>query len=370
MTADNLPDCGSIIRLPIAPQANSRIRFAPLQPPAAQTLTPSEAVSLVEAMAVGADCRIELIGPGDPLVTADLTVAVLRELFARSPLARLSLATLGIGGDRLAKELQQAGMAEIRLQVNAVDPVILEKIYAWIRPGLKTLALPEAARILVAEQRQTVLASKEAGLTVTIVTTVFPGYNSHHLEEIARAMTALGADGMVLVPFQTEEYGNDIVLPAVDPAWLADACRRCARHLPVDAGESEEGCMTALPTVLSRLPQPTANRPNVAVASSNGCDIDLHLGQTRKFLIYGPRADGLVSLLDTRSAPESGVDQRWRRLAGILGDCFAILAADAGATPCRELGRAGLVVLRVEDNLEGSVDALYGGGKKGKKGRE
>ena len=370
MTADNLPDCGSIIRLPIAPQANSRIRFAPLQPPAAQTLTPSEAVSLVEAMAVGADCRIELTGPGDPLVTADHVIATLGALVARYPLTRLSLATLGIGGDRLAKELQQAGLAEIRLQVNAVDPVILEKIYAWIRPGLKTLALPEAARILVAEQRQTVLAGKEAGLTVTIVTTVFPGYNSDHLEDIAYAVAALDADGMVLVPFQTEEYGNDIVLPAVDPAWLADACRRCARHLPVDAGESEEGCMTALPTVLSRLPQPTANRPNVAVASSNGCDIDLHLGQTRKLLIYGPRADGLVSLLDTRSAPESGVDQRWRRLAGILGDCFAILAADAGETPFRELGQAGLVVLRVADNIEGSVDALYGGGKKGKKGRK
>ena len=371
MTVLNFPAGRRIIRLPVAPKANSRIRFAPLQPPAAQALTPSETVRLAEAMAVGADCRIELIGPGDPLVTADLTVAVLRELFARYPLARLSLATLGIGGDRLAKVLQQAGLAEIRLQVNAVDPSYLEKIYAWIRPGLKTLALPEAARILVEAQRQTVIAGKEAGLTVTIVTTVYPEHNGDHLEEIAYTMAALHADGMVLVPFQAEDHGADIVLPAVDPTWLADAGRRCARHLPVETAALDKRCMTAPPTVLSRLPQATVNRPNVAVASSNGVDIDLHLGQTRTFLVYGRREDGLVSLLGTRPAPDpGGGTDRWWQLADGLADCFAILAASAGETPRQQLARAGITVLLGHDNIEGTVDALYGGGKKGKRGRK
>ncbi|MGW8157274.1 MAG: NifB/NifX family molybdenum-iron cluster-binding protein [Desulfoprunum sp.] len=371
MTVLNFPATRRIIRLPVAPKASSRIRFAPLQPPAAQALTPSEAVRLVEAMAVGEDCRIELTGPGDPLATADRALATLDALVARYPLARLSLATLGIGGDGLAKVLQQAGLAEIRLQVNAVDPSYLEKIYAWIRPGLKTLALPEAARILVAEQRQTVIAGKEAGLTVTIVTTVYPEHNGDHLEEIACAMAALGADGMVLVPCQTEEHGADIVLPAVDPAWLADAGRRCARHLPVETAAPDKGCMTAPPTVLSRLPQATASRPNVAVASSNGVDIDLHLGQTRTFLVYGRREDGLVSLLGTRPAPEpGGGTDRWRQLADRLADCFAILAASAGETPRQQLARVGITVLLGHDNIEGTVDALYGGGKKGKSGRK
>jgi len=278
MTVLNSPAGRRLIRLPVAPKANSRIRFAPLQQPAPQALTPSEALRLVEATAVGADCRIELAGPGDPLVTADHAIATLDALVARHPLARLSLATLGIGGNRLAKVLQKAGLAEIRLQVNAVAPSCLEKIYAWIRPGLKTLALPEATRILVEEQRQTVIAGKEAGLTVTIVTTVFPGYNSDHLEDIARAMAALDADGMVLVPFQAEDHGNDIVLPAVDPAWLADA--------------------------------------------------------------------------------------------GRLADCFAILAASAGETPQQQLARVGITVMLGHDNIEGTVDALYGGGKTGKSGRK
>ena len=47
----------------------------------------------------------------------------------------------------------------------------------------------------------------------------------------------------------------------------------------------------------------------------------------------------------------------------------AALAANAGETPRQELDRAGITVIRIEDNIEGTVDVLYGGGKKGKKDR-
>jgi nitrogen fixation protein NifB len=44
-----------------------------------------------------------------------------------------------------------------------------------------------------------------------------------------------------------------------------------------------------------------------------------------------------------------------------------ILAASAGETPRRILAEAGIKVLITQDNIEGTVDVLYGGGKKGKK---
>ena len=368
MIAQNPPTGEPLIILPVAPKANARIRFAPLQPQPLKALLPIEAVRQLDALKFDDGSHIELHGPGDPLATVDSTSETLCGIAARYPRARLSLATLGIGGADQLAALKAAGLAEIRLQVNAVDPAVAEKIYAWIRPGLKTLALPEAARILVNDQRQTAIAARELGLKLTVITTVFPDYNDNHLEDIARTMAGLNADGMILVPYQAEE-GAEIVLPTFDQTRLEEARLTCNRYLPTELARMGKSCMEQPLAIPATLPKPTAERPSVAVASSNGIDIDLHLGQTSQFLIYGPREDGLVCLRETRSAPEPGAGQRWLRLAERLDDCFAILAANAGETPRQELDRAGITVIRIEDNIEGTVDALYGGGKKGKKGR-
>jgi nitrogen fixation protein NifB len=99
-------------------------------------------------------------------------------------------------------------------------------------------------------------------------------------------------------------------------------------------------------------------------------EVDLHLGQAIRLMIYGPREDGLPCLLETREAPEPGTADRWGELAKILHDCFAILAASAGETPRRMLAEKGVKVLITQDAIEGTVDVLYGGGKKGKKGNQ
>ena len=105
----------------------------------------------------------------------------------------------------------------------------------------------------------------------------------------------------------------------------------------------------------------------MAVVSSGGMDVDLHLGQAKTLLIYGPREDGLTCLLETRQAPPAGSgEDRWDQLAATLHDCFALLAASAGERPRAVLAGHGIRVLLTEDNIEGSVDVLYGGGKKKK----
>ncbi len=118
---------------------------------------------------------------------------------------------------------------------------------------------------------------------------------------------------------------------------------------------------------VSVMPKPSLARPNVAVVSSDGMDVDMHLGHAVKILIYGPREDGLQCLLETREAPEPGSgSSRWKKLATILHDCFVLLTASAGDTPRQILSRKGLSVLITDGEIEGTVDVLYGGGKKGK----
>jgi len=132
----------------------------------------------------------------------------------------------------------------------------------------------------------------------------------------------------------------------------------------MDCSSVSAQCTIADPLIT----RPTKERPNVAVASLTGMDVDLHLGQAYQFLVYGPREDGLTCLLSTRPAPEpGGGDSRWHKLAESLGDCFSLLASGAGNKPRSILAEAGITVLVTEDEIEGTVDVLYGGGKKKKK---
>ena len=89
----------------------------------------------------------------------------------------------------------------------------------------------------------------------------------------------------------------------------------------------------------------------MAVVSSNGMEVDIHLGQAYQALIYGPREDGLACLLETRPVPEPGSgSERWQVLADTLHDCFAILAASAGESPRRILAEKGITVLITEND--------------------
>jgi len=161
------------------------------------------------------------------------------------------------------------------------------------------------------------------------------------------------------------------MLPPPPAVTMADLAVSAGRHLQVvcQSEPAKRGDVVSLPGGGNKvMPRPTRDRPNVAVLSAHGIDIDLHLGHAIKALIYGPREDGLACLLHVRDLPEpGGGDNRWHQLAETLGDCFVLLASSAGQKPRDILARHGLELLLVEDTVEGTVDVLFGGGKKGKK---
>jgi nitrogen fixation protein NifB len=342
-----------------------------MNPEPARHVAPWEALKMVTTLMdqTGALDRISISGPGDPLAFIEPTLEALVLIRERFPQIPLSIKTIGIGGEKYADRLSKAGVTHVDLQVNAVAEDILGRLYAWIRPGFKTVRLPDAAKILIAEQKIAVPAFKDAGMTVTIMTTVYPENNTDHIESIAHLMADLGADDMVLVPFRPEE-GAEISLSPPDEGLMETIRGRASRFITIS---EEEGA--TMPAGVDQaatfgLPKPTKERPNVAVVSSNGMDIDLHLGEAIQVLIYGPREDGLACLLGKRPAPEpGGGGSRWEALADTLPDCFALLAASAGENPKKILGERGIKVLVTEDTVDGTVDVLYGGGKKKKKGR-
>jgi len=359
--------------LPVAPQAVCRLRFAPEAKPPLQALTPAEA--LMEVDRHQGLASVELSGPGDPLASMASTLETIVSLRKQYPTLVISLTTLGIGGVQHTAGLAAAGLNSINLLVDTLDPAIAEKLYAWIRPGKKTVPLKQIVPLLLEEQLKTVRAMAQAGIAVSIQTTVYPEINADQIEEIAEGMAAHGAKGMRLLPFCPGPQQMDSPM-ALTRKQMEQIKNLVGRHLPAvtlqatDCGcTAGAGCGTGIP-VQPGLPQPSAERPRVAVVSATGMDVDLHLGQAKIILINGPRTDGLNCLLETRQAPESGSGEtRWEQLADVLHDCFALLTANAGQRPQEVLASRGIRVIITEENIEGTVDVLYGGGKKQKCGK-
>lgn len=359
------------LRLPIAPRATSRIRFAVVPDRVAKAISADEAVAML-AEIIGQGVRVasvELGSPGDPLATPHTTMDCLARLHRSHPELELGVASNGLGAAPLVESLAAAGMRYLCLNVDAITTVTAEKIYAWIRPGTKTVSLSKAADILIREQAAAATVCARAGVAVRVITTVYPGYNDHEVEEIALKMAALGAEGISLLPYLPLPGDMGSMVKA-DRQLMERLAEQAARHLPILPVQVDGGGERALAAPEPGLPKPVPGRPNVAVTSESGMDIDQHLGQASRVLIYGPREDGLVCLLDSRPAPPSGQGgSRWQELALALGDCFALLTAAAGDAPREALARQGIQVLISDGEIEATVDVLYGGGKNKKKRR-
>lgn len=338
-----------------------------------QSLMVPDALEFLEqslGKTVHGETMVAITGPGDPLATPDITLSTIRGIRERYPELPIVLKTFGIGSDKLAQELARAGLTHVEMQVDAVQSEILEKLYAWIRPGQKTLKIADAARLLINEQRNGVPALKFHNIRVIVNTTLYPAYNLLQVGRISSEMLELGAKGIALTCYHPEP-GAEVNLELPTREEVQTAIAAAGKYLPVVQPfippTSQDTPQDSRETQLGTA-RPTALRPNVAVVSTNGMDVDLHLGKAGQFLIYGPREDGLACLLETREAPPAGQGtKRWLAVASILHDCFALLTASAGESPRRQLGEEGLKVIITNEGIEGIVDVLYGGGKKKKK---
>ncbi len=356
--------------LPIAPQAVCGRRFGNNKS-AAVAMPPADAVDWITELIKGGKtiCGVNLCGPGDTLAVSEILFTTLDLIQQKYPHLSLQVTCSGLCATKLASALAERKIAQVNLQVEAVAAPILEKIYAWVRPGKKTVPLHQSAEALLTAQEEAVTALSQAGIVVNIQTTIYPGLNEQHVAVLAEKMANLGAASMTLLPF--EPAPDEMELSACSAILLEQVKKEVAPHLRL----IDYGCVYLTPPsgagsfagVL--LPKPSKKRPNVAVVSANGMEVDLHLGQAVKLLIYGPRSgDDLPSLLTVRDTPEAGAgDSRWEALAHeCLYDCFALVAAKAGENPQKVLAEQGVKVLLAEDSIEGLVDVLYGGGKKNK----
>lgn len=386
----------SRIRLPVSALCNVQCRFcdrnldcaftAP-DGVASEPLTPREAAGYLDAILQKVEVSVEvcLSGPGEPLARPDEALATARLVAERHPDVRISVATNGLTLPGYARDLAEAGVKEVRLAVADSDPLRLGSFVAFIRTGKRSMRGEEAMQVFLSQQEKGVAEAKHHGLSVTAVVPVAPEVNKANVAEIAERLKNWGVDRIELVPFEPREKSG---LGKARPATQADMdeALSAVRTVVPDAqlgdmgghgasllGEEEASTLlrriklaTEADVVTDR-PMPDRNRPYVAVATSDGEAVDVHLGHAEKLLVYG-NDNGLVTLREARlTPPRGGGSDRWKALAEVLPDVKVLIAAGAGDNPRTILAEHGIDV-RVYDDapLQGAVLHAFGIKPKGR----
>lgn len=379
------------IHLPVAPQCNIQCNYCnrdfdcvnESRPGVTSSvLSPGQAlVYLNHIMARRSDIAVVgIAGPGDPFANPQETMETFRLVRAAYPKMILCLSTNGLGlTEAHIRELAQLQVSHVTLTINAVDPVIGGKVYAWARHDKHIYRQERAGALMIAKQLAALRMIKAHGMIAKVNAIIIPGINAEHLPEIAKTVAEAGADIMNCIP----------LLPTADTAFAdypePDAkmrfgvrykcgaylnqmthCARCRADAIGKLSEPMDEDIHALIQRCARLPlNPAEQRPYVAVASREGMLVNQHLGEARRFYVFGkdPEDPEEFALVDTRSAPEpGGRESRWEALASTLSDCSAILVNAAGSTPKQVLSKAGIRCIEMAGLIEmGLIHSFHGG---------
>lgn len=371
------------IHLPVAPKCNVQCNFCNRKYDCVNesrpgvtsgVLTPAQALAyLGQAMELRPEIGVVgIAGPGDPLANPAETLATLRGVRQQWPEMLLCVASNGLEVAPYADALAAVDVTHVTLTISAVDPDIAGSIYNWVRTGKRIYRGRAAGELMLRRQLDAVRAIKARDILLKINAIIIPGVNDHHVEAVAEAMAAEGADilncmGLCSVagtPFgeitpPSEERLAEIRAKAEAHMPQMRHCRRCRADA---AGLLDEGLPEQLRCCLSKAAlgplDPTQDRPHVAVATREGALVNLHLGEAETLSIY-TRDESGVRLIDRRPAPPRGLgDDRWTQLAETLGDCQALLCSGAGPKPTEILSRAGLRVAVMEGLIDQGVQAI------------
>ena len=376
------------VHLPVAPLCNIQCNYCnrdfdcvnESRPGVTSTiLSPGQALAYLEQiMELRGDIAVVgIAGPGDPFANPKETMETFRLVRERFPSMILCLSTNGLGlTEDYVRELSELQVSHVTITMNAVDPEIAGKVYAWARHDKRIHRRTEAGRLMIERQLEAIKWIKDYGMIAKVNSILIPGINDEHIPEVARTVAALGADIMNCIPLLPTHDTAFADLPEPDARMRFAVRMRCGEHMSqmthcarcrADAvgklSEPMQDEVHALIRSCSRLPlNPQQKRPYVAVATREGMLVNQHLGETRRFTLFGidPEDEEEFVQIGTRDAPPmGGRDSRWDALAETLKDCRAVLVSAAGTTPREALKAAGLQVVEMEGMIDAGLAHIF-----------
>ncbi len=378
------------IHLPVAPKCNIMCNYCNRKYDCvnesrpgvtSSVLSPGQALAYLDkVMAMRDDIAVVgIAGPGDPFANPNETMETFRLVRASYPNMILCLSTNGLGlAEDHIKELAALQVSHVTVTMNGTDPAIAGQIYAWARKDGKIYRNEKAAEVMIQHQLQAIRWIKQYGMIAKVNSIIVPGVNDSHLKEIAKTVSALGADIMnciPLLPTKDTAFENlpepdgkmrfRVRLECGDHMNQMTHCARCRADAVGKLGQQNTEEIQELLRDCSRLPlNPQEKRPYVAVATREGMFVNLHLGETDEFSIYeaSPEDNDEFRSIATRNAPPAGgKDNRWVQLADSLKDCRAILVSAAGGQPKQVLASSGIQVIEMEGMIDSGLSHIFRG---------
>ena len=197
------------IHLPVSPACNIGCRFCSRvlndteQRPGvtAKIITPEESIAILKkALKICPAIKVAgIAGPGDTLAT-DTALQTFRLIDKEFPHLLKCMSTNGLLLAEKADEVIEAKIDSLTVTVNAVDPEIEAKLNKFVVYHGKKYDALEGAKILIENQLNGIRKVAESGITVKVNTVLVPKINGHHIEQIAKTVSSLGASIYNIIP--------------------------------------------------------------------------------------------------------------------------------------------------------------------------
>ena len=195
-------------------------------------LTPREALSEVaQHVEDGNFTVVGIAGPGEPLCNPG-TFETLRLVRDSYPELMLCLSTNGLLLPKYAEFLRDLGVQTITVTLNAIDPEIGERIYAYVKYDGEVLKGMEGAKMLLENQLMGMEKAVRLGLVIKVNSILIPGVNGNgHLEKIASTVKKLGVYIQNITPLIPLGRLKHLEAPSCDELrWTRFRCEQIIRQ--------------------------------------------------------------------------------------------------------------------------------------------
>ena len=313
---------------------------------------------------------IGIAGPGDSLANENTfrTLELVRDEF---PDLTLCISTNGLALPENAERLKSLGVGFVTVTMNAVDPEIGAEVYEFVVADGRKHTGAEGARILLEKQLEGVRRCVDLGMVVKINVVMVPGINDAHIPDLVKKVKSMGAymvNILPLIPVEGTAFADMRAPTPEERKALMDECsldvrmmRHC-RHCRADAigllGEdrSQEfvnigGCSSGCgpgPQMVSL--EGTRDSTKIAVASTDGANVDSGFGNAKRFVLYRSSGGALERIGETAVDGKDDVAGEGHRrhiesIVSSLGDCGCVAVSEIGPMPAKVLRNLGIRVV-------------------------
>ncbi len=216
------------VHLPVAPGCNMQCNYCDRKfdcvnesrpGVTSAVLSPQQAlvyVKKIKQIDKGKITVVGIAGPGDPFANAEQTMETMRLIRKEFPELIFCLSTNGLEIGPYIDELADLNVSHITITVNGIDPVVLERIYSWVRYQKKMYRGMDAGRLVMEKQMEAIEMIKAKNLTLKINSVILPGLNDWHIPEVARKMKEMKADIINCIPVypNTNKFFDDVPKPS------------------------------------------------------------------------------------------------------------------------------------------------------------